>query len=77
VTSTPAQLGTDYVVRDYITLLADITNTQTVFIGNVTNQLFPLTAGVGLTLAKVKASDVYIVATSGTQSLHVIGGGGV
>lgn len=77
VTSTPSQLDTDYIVRDAITLLADNGNSAVVKVGNSTNQLFPLIAGSGITLTKVKPADIYLVAVSGTQTIHALAGGGV
>ena len=75
VGTTAVQLDTDTQVRDKVTILADSDNSDTVKIGNSSSQLFPLVAGSSLTLGRCSLSSIYAIAVSGTQTLHVIGGG--
>jgi len=69
------QLDTDTQVRDAITMLADSANTDDILIGNSASQTFPLAAGASLTLRKCSLSQIYAIAASGTQTLHIIAGG--
>ena len=75
VGTTSTQVDADTNVREEITLLADSDNTDTIYVGNSENQLFPLVAGASLTLRKCSLSKIYVKSGSGTQTLHVIAGG--
>jgi len=70
------QVDTDSAYRDEIILLADSTNTDTVYVGTFTSQLFPLMAGAAVGIRKTSLNLIYVRAASGTQTIHVIGGGG-
>ena len=75
VGTTATQLDTDTQVREEITMLADEGNTDTIYIGNSSNQLFPLKAGASLTLRKCSLSKIYAYSPTAGQVLHVICGG--
>jgi len=69
------QADSDTQVREEITILADEENTDTVYVGNSSAQLFPLKPGASLTLRKCSLSKIYLKAKSGTQTIHIIAGG--
>jgi len=69
------QIDTDSAYRDEVIILADSGNTDTVYVGNSTNQLFPLAAGASVAIRKTALNLTYVKAASGTQSVHVISGG--
>lgn len=70
------RIDTDTLVREDVTILADINNTDTVYIGNAEVQKFPLEPGAALTLRKVRLADIYAVSNTDNQIIHVISGGG-
>jgi len=53
-------------------LLADSQNTDVIYVGNSTNQLFPLSAGAYLKTEIDDLAKIYVKSASGTQTLHVI-----
>ena len=53
-----------------ILILADDSNSDVIYVGNSTNQLFPLKPGASLEFY-AHPSNVYVRANSGTQMLHV------
>jgi len=69
------QLDDDTRVREEITILADDNNTDTIYIGDISSQLFPLVPGAALTIRKCSLSNIYARANTGTQTLHIIAGG--
>jgi hypothetical protein len=58
-----------------LTILADASNTATVFVGSATLQTFPLRAGASITLGMVLPSNVYVMGNAPSQIVHVIYGG--
>jgi len=71
----PAQVDTDSAYRDEVIILADSGNTDTVYVGNSSNQLFPLAGGASVAIRKTALSLIYVRAASGTQSVHILSGG--
>jgi len=69
------QVDTDSAYRDEVIILADSGNTDTVYVGNSSSQLFPLAAGASTAIKKTALNLIYLRAASGTQSVHVISGG--
>ncbi len=75
VTSTAQAIDSSTLAFTRLTLLADSGNGATIYVGTASSQLFPLSAGSSLTLAHVTSDIVYVKTSSGTATLHVIGGG--
>ena len=75
VGTSATQAASDTQVREEITILADEGNSDTVYVGNSSVQLFPLKPGASLTLRKCSLSKIYLKAKSGTQIIHIIAGG--
>jgi len=75
VGTSATQADSDAQVREEITILADEGNSDTVYVGNSSAQLFPLKPGASLTLRKCSLSKIYLKAKSGTQTIHIIAGG--
>jgi len=69
------QVDADSAYRDEVIILADSANTDVVYVGNSTNQLFPLAAGASVAIRKTALNLIYVKAASGTQSVHIISGG--
>jgi len=75
VGTTAVQADTDSTYRDAVTILADSGNTDTVYVGNASSQTFPLAAGAAITIRKTALNLIYLLAASGTQTVHIIAGG--
>jgi hypothetical protein len=73
--SSASALNSDSSKRVEIIILADINNTDSVKIGVNNSITFPLIAGASISLKNSRLADIYVEATSGTQTLHVIAGG--
>lgn len=82
VSSTAARLIAETVQPEYaawggITLYADSTNTQTVYIGDdsvTTSNGLPIAAGTAVTLENTAhPKDVYAVTVSGSQTIRIVG----
>jgi len=69
------QVDADAKYRDEVIILADEGNTDVVYVGNSTSQLFPLAAGASVAIRKTALNLIYVKAASGTQTVHVIAGG--
>jgi len=69
------QVDADGAYRDEVILLADSANSAVVYVGNSTNQLFPLAAGASVAIRKTALNLIYVRAASDTQVIHVISGG--
>lgn len=82
VTSAAARLVAETVLPDYaawggITLYADTTNTQIVYIGDATvstSNGLPIAAGTAVTLQNTAhPKDCYAVTVSGSQTIRIVG----
>ena len=71
----PIQLDSDSKYRDEVVVLADESNTDVVYVGNSSQQLYPLGAGKSVTIRKTSLNLIYVKAASGTQTVHVLAGG--
>jgi len=69
------QVDTDSAYRDEVIILADSANTDVVYVGNSTSQLFPLAAGASVAIRKTALNLIYVRAASGSQSVHILAGG--
>ena len=58
-----------------LTVLADQSNSATIFVGSATLQAFPLRAGASITLGMVLPSNVYVFSNASSQIAHIIYGG--
>ena len=75
VSTLSTQVSTDTSLIMNLTILAEQSNTGTLFVGSATMQTFPLKAGASLTLSMVQPSNVYLLATATQQTAHIIYGG--
>jgi hypothetical protein len=75
VGSAAVQVDSDGAYRDEVILLADASNTSTVYVGGAAAQLFPLAAGAAVGIRKTALNLIYVRAASGTQTVHIICGG--
>jgi hypothetical protein len=75
VGTSAVQVDTDTAYRDEVILLADSANSDKVYVGTSTSQLFPLAAGASVGIRKTSLNLIYVRAASGTQTIHVISGG--
>jgi hypothetical protein len=76
VGTTASAITTDTSLIQAVIMLADPYNPSEIFVGNATNQLFPLVAGASLTLNNVVPANIYVVSNQTGNTLHVIYSGG-
>ena len=67
--------SSDALFRAEVIILADENNTDTILIGGIDTQTFPLVAGASVTIKKTSLNLIYAISASGPQTLHIITGG--
>jgi len=76
VGTTASAITTDTSLIQAVIMLADPYNSSEIFVGNATNQKFPLVAGASLTLNNVIPANIYVKSNQTGNTLHVIYSGG-